>query len=163
MNFIEDNFSAFLEWMLFIPSNFQIQPVFRIRSVDDVIEAAILVFVLVLPMGVIFLCARWMKKYNLGLPASVLLAFLILSLALGMIGLILSIPRLSYSISDTFPIICVGSPVFNLVLSVIIALGHRLRNHRPIAGALLLFVAGLLFAYVFFTTVTVFLWHLMVT
>ena len=163
LNFIRDNFSAFVEVMLLIPSRFQIWSVFRIRSASDVIEAVVLVFALALPVGVIFLCDRWMKKYKLGFRASVLLAFLVLSLALALPGLLLSIPRLPYSMTDTFPIVCVGSPVFILVLSVIASLSSRLRNHNPAAGILLLIGAGLLFAYILFTTLTVFLLRLLIT
>ncbi len=154
VNFIRDNFSAFLEWMLGIPANFQI------RSVNEVGEAAFLIFVLVLPLGVMFLCDRLMKKHKPGFIGGVLLTFLVLSLALGLMGFLLSIPRLSSSVYDTFPVLCVGSPVFNLILSVIASFGSRLRNHHPIAGILLLLGAGLLFAYIFFTTFIVFLWPL---
>lgn len=151
INTLKDEFSAFVEVMLIIPSRFQI------RYVNDVSEVVILIFILAVPMGVIFLCARLMKKYNLGFSDSVLLAFLVLSLTLGLSGLILSIPRLDLISSSPFLIIGIGSPVFNLVLGVIASLGHRLRNGHSKAGILLLFVSGLLFAYVLFTTITVFI------
>ena len=157
ISFINDNFSAFVEVMFIIPSRFQI------RYVNDVGEVALLVFALALPLGVIFLCVRLMNKYNLRFTASVLLAFLVLSLTLGLTGFLLSIPRLPSSMSDTFPIVCVGSPVFNLILSVIASFGSRMRNHHPIVGILLLLGAGFLFAYVFFTTFIVFLLHLTIT
>ena len=153
INFIKDNFSAFVEWMLAIPSEIQIQYV-------DVGEAAVLVFILVLPVGVIFLCDWLMKKHKPGFVGGVLLTFLVLSLTLGLTGFLLSIPRLFESVNYTFPIVCVGSPVFNLVLSVIVSFGSRLRNHHPIAGVLLLLGAGLPFAHIFFTTFIVFLWPL---
>ena len=153
VNFIKDNFSAFLEWMLFIPSEIQIQSV-------DVGEAAVLVLILVLPLGVIFLCDWLMKKHKPGFVGGVLLTFLVLSLTLGLTGFLLSIPRLSSSVYDTFPLLCIGSPVFNLIPSVIVSFGSRLRNHHPIAGILLLLGAGLSFAYIFFTTFIVFLWPL---
>ena len=136
--------------MLFIPSRFQI------RYVNDAGEAAVLVIVLGLAVGVVFLSARLMKKYRLGFPASVLLTFLVLSLTLGLIGFLLGISRLSSSLYTTFPVLCIGSPVFNLTLSVIVAWGHRLRNHRPITGTLLLGSTGLLFAYILFTTFILF-------
>ena len=145
--FIKDNFSAFLEVMWFIPSEIQIR---------DWYEAALLVFILVVALGVIFLCDRLLKKYNPGFATGALLVFLLLSLTLGLTGLILSIPRLPSSMYNTFPVLCIGSPVFNLVLGVVASLGHRLRNHRPIAGTLLLCGAGFLFAWVLFTTFILF-------
>jgi hypothetical protein len=149
INFIKDKFSAFVELMIFIPSELQI-------SSTGVSELAVLVFILVVALAAIFLSARWMKKYNPGLAGSVLLAFLILSLTLGLTGFLLSIPQLSVSASDTFLVLCIGSPVFNLILGVMAALGNRLRNNRPIAGALLLCATGFLFAYVLFTTFILF-------
>jgi len=147
INLIRDNFSAFVNAMLIIPSELQVQ---------SVGEAAVLVIILVVALAAIFLSARWMKKHNLGFTASILLTFLVLSLTLGLTGFLLSIPRLSSSVYDTFPVFCIGSPVFNLVLSVIASLGHRLRNNHAKAGTLLLFGVGLLFAYVLFTTFIVF-------
>jgi predicted MFS family arabinose efflux permease len=147
MNLIKDNFSAFVEVMLYIPSRFQIW---------YVSEVVILVFILSLALGVIFLCARLIKKYNLGFAASVLLTFLVLSLTLGLTGFFLSIPQLFRSVSDTFLVVGIGSPVFNLGLSVVASLGNRLRNNYPIAGTLLFCGVGLLFAYVLFTTFTLF-------
>ena len=149
MNLIKDNFSAFVQAMLFIPSEFQIQSV-------GVGEAAVLVFILVVALAAIFLSARWMKKHNLGFTASVLLTFLVLSLTLGLTGFLLSIPRLSSSVYDTFPVLCIGSPVFNLVLSVIASLGHRLRSNHPIAGTLILYGVGFLFAWILFSTFIMF-------
>ena len=157
INFITDNFSAFVEAMFIIPSRFQI------RYVNDVSEAAVLIFILAVAVGVVFLCARLMNKYNLRFAASVLLAFLVLSLTLGLTGFLLSIPRLSASAFDTFLVVCIGSPVFNLALGMMAALGNRLRNHHPIAGAVLLFGVGILFAYVLFTTFIVFLLRLVIT
>ena len=151
INLIKDNFSAFVEVTFFIiPSRFQIW------YINEVSEVVILVFILSSALAVIFLCDRLMKKYNLGFTASVLFAFLILSLTLGLTGFLLSIPQLSVSASDTFLVLCIGSPVFNLILSVMAALGNRLRNNHPIAGALLLCATGFLFAYVFFTTFILF-------
>lgn len=149
INLIKGNFSAFVEVMLFIPSELQIQYV-------GVGEAAVLVFILIVALAAIFLSARLMKKHNPGFTASVLLTFLVLSLTLGLTGFILSIPRLSSSVYNTFPVLCIGSPVFTLVLSVIASWGHRLRSNKPIAGTLVLFGAGLLFAYVLFTTFILF-------
>lgn len=150
IDLVKNNFSTFVEVMFFMPSRVQI------RYVNDVSEVVILVFILAVPVGVIFLCARLMKKYNLGFSASVLVAFLVLSLTLGLTGLLLSIPRLDLISSSPFLIVGIGSPVFNFVLGVIASLGHRLRNGHSKAGMLLLFVAGLIFAYVLFTTLTVF-------
>jgi len=147
MNFIKDNFSAFVEVMSFIPSEFQIW---------HASEVAILVLILMFALAVIFLCNRWMKKYKLGITASVLLTFLVLSLTLGLTGFFFSIPRLFANMFDSFLVVCIGSPVFNLVLGVFASLGHRLRNNHPIAGTILLFGTGLLFAYVLFTTFIVF-------
>src|SRR3990172_6845624 len=149
MNLIKDNFSAFVELMLFIPSEFQIQSV-------GVGEAAVSVFILVVALAAIFLSARWMKKHNLGFTASVLLTFLVLSLTLGLMGFFLSILRLDLITSAPFLIVGIGSPAFTLVLSVIASLGHRLRNKHAKAGTLLLFGVGFLFAYVLFTTFIVF-------
>jgi len=98
MNLIKDNFSAFVELMLFIPSESQIQSV-------GVGEAAVLVFILVVALGVIFLTARWMKKHNPGFTASVLLTFLVLSLTLGLMGFFLSILRLDLITSAPFLIV----------------------------------------------------------
>jgi len=145
IDLIKDKFSAFVELMLFIPSEIQIQSV-------GVGEAAVLVFSLVMAVAAIFLSARWMRKRNLAFTASVLLTFLVLSLTLGLTGFLVSIPRLSVSVFDTFIVVCIGSPVFNLVLGVITSFGSRLRNNHPIAGTLLLFGVGILFAYVLFTT-----------
>ena len=150
INLIRDNFSAFIEVMLFIPFRFQI------RYVNDAGEVAVLVVVLGLAVGVVFLSARWMEKYSLGFTASVLLTFLVLSLTLGLTGFLFSIPRLSSSLYDTFPILCIGSPVFNFVLGVIASLAHRLRSNQPIVGTLLLCGTGFVFAYVLFTTLVVF-------
>jgi len=143
MNFVKDNFSAFVEAMFFIPSEMQI-------LYWD--EAAGLVFFLLVALGVIFLSARLIKKYNLGFPSGVLLTFLVLSLTLGLTGFLVSIPRLSVSVLDPFMVICIGSPVFNLVPGVLTSFGSRLRNNHPIAGRILLFGAGILFAYILFTT-----------
>lgn len=153
MNFIKDKFSAFVELMLFIPSEIQIHSV-------GVGEAVVLVFILVVALAAIFLPARWMRKHNLGSTASILLTFLVLSLVLGLTGLLLSIPRLSSSMYDTFPVLCIGSPVFNLVLGAIAALGHRLRSNQPIAGTLLLCGAGFVFAYLLFITIIMFAFRL---
>ena len=154
INFITDNFSAFVEVMFIIPSRFQI------RYVNDVSEAAVLIFILAVAVGVVFLCARLMNKYNLRFAASVLLAFLALSLTLGLTGFLLSIPRLFRYVSNEFLIVGIGSPVFDLVLGVMAALGNRLRNHHPIAGALALCGVGFLFAYVLFTTFIMFVLRL---
>jgi hypothetical protein len=151
ISLIKDNFSTFVEVMFFIPTRFKVW---------YWSEAVVLIIILAVAVGVIFLSDRLMRKYSLGFPASVLLTFLVLSLTLGLTGFFLSIPRLFESVNYTFPIVCVGSPVFNLILSVIASFGSRLRNHRPIAGILLLLVAGLLFAYIFFSTFIVFLWPL---
>jgi hypothetical protein len=153
MNFIKDNFSAFVEAMFFIPSEIQIQYV-------GVGGVAVLVFVLVVALAAIFLAARRMRKHNLRFTASVLFTFLVLSLTLGLTGFFLSIPRLRDGVSYTFPIVCIGSPVFNLVLGVVASWGHRLRNNRPLAGTFLLFGAGILFAYVLFTTILLFAFRL---
>jgi len=156
MNLIKDNFSAFVELMFFIPSEIQIQSV-------DVGEAAVLVFILVVALGVIFLCARLMKKYNPGFAASILLAFLLLSLTLGLTGFLLSIPRLDLNPTDTFLVVCIGSPVFNLILGVMASLGHRLRHNHPIAGTLLLCGAGVLFAWVLLITIILFALRIFIT
>ena len=147
MNFIKDNFSAFVEVMFFIPTRFQIWYWH---------EATLLVFILAVALGVIFLCDWLMKKYNLGIAASVLLTFLVLSLPLGVTGFLLSIPRLSVSAFNTFLVVWIGSPVFNLILSVMASLGNRLRNNHPMAGTLLLYGAGFLFAWVLLTTFILF-------
>ena len=147
INLIRDNFSAFIEVMLFIPSRIQVW---------YFSEAIMLAVILSVALGVVFLSARWMKKYSLGFAASVLLAFLVLSLTLGLTGLLLSIPRLDLISSSPFLIVGIGSPVFNLVLGVVASLGHRLRSNQPIAGTLLLCGTGFVFAYVLFTTFVVF-------
>jgi hypothetical protein len=151
VEFIKDKFSTFVEEMFFIPSEFQIW---------YWSEVAVLVFILVLALGVIFLCDRWMKIYKLRFAASVLLTFLVLSLTLGLTGFLVSIPRLSVSVFDTFMVVCIGSPIFNLVLGVIASFGSRLRNNHPIPGALLLFGAGFVFGYVLFTTFILFVLRL---
>ncbi len=153
INIIGDNFSAFMEAMPAISSRFQI------RYVNDVGEAAALVFILAVAMGVVFLCARLMRKYDLGFPASVLVAFLILSLTLGLTGFLLSIPQWS-GVSDTFLVVCIGSPVINLGLGVMASLSNRLRNNHPIAGTLALCGVGFLFAYVLFVTFILFILRL---
>ena len=149
INFIRDNFSTFVEVMFFIPTRFKVW---------YWSEAVVLIIILAVAVGVIFLSDRLMRKYSLGFPASVLLTFLVLSLTLGLTGFFLSIPRLFRYVSNEFLIVGIGSPVFNLALGVMAALGNRLRNNHLIAGILLLLVAGLLFAYIFFTTFIVFLW-----
>ena len=147
INLIKDNFSTFVEVMFFIPTRFKVW---------YWSEAVVLIIILAVAVGVIFLCDRLMRKYSFEFPASVLLAFFVLSLTLGMTGVLLSIPRLFVYVSEPFLLICIGSPVFNLVLGVFAALGHRLRNNHPIAGTLLLCGVGLLFAYLLFTTLAVF-------
>ncbi len=144
---IKDHFSAFVETMLFISSELQIWNWY---------EAALLVIIMGVALGVIFLCDRLMRKYNLGFPASVLLAFLILSLSLGLTGILLSIPRLSVSAFDTCLVVFIGSPVFNIALGVMASWGNRLRVNHLIAGTLLLCGAGFLFAWVLITTLIVF-------
>lgn len=146
---VKDNFSAFEEVMFVISSRFQI------RYINDVGEVAVLIFILAVAVGVVFLSARLMKKYKTGFPASVLLAFLILSLTLGLTGFLLSIPQLSGA-SDTFLVVCIGSPLFNLVLGVMASLGNRLRNDHPVAGALAISGVGFLFAYNLFATFILF-------
>jgi len=147
INLIKENFSTFVEVMVFIPSRFQIW---------YWEEAAVLVFILAFALGVVFLCDRLIKKYDLGFTTSILFTFLVLSLTLGLTGFFLSIPRLNLNPSAPFLIVGIGSPAFTLVLSVIASLGHRLRNNHAKAGTLLLFGVGLLFAYVLFTTFIVF-------
>lgn len=147
INFIKDHFSAFIEVMLLIPSEFQI------RYVSEVV---VLVLILALGLAAIFLCDRLMTKYNLGFAASVLLSFLILSLTLGLMGFFMSIPRLFVNVSDTFLVVCVGSPIFNLALGVVTSLGNRLPNYYPKAGVLLLCGGGFLFAWILLITFSVY-------
>lgn len=135
--------------MLVISNRFQIQ------YVNDVGEAAILVFILAVAVGVVFLSTRLMRKYNTGFSASVLLEFLVLSLTLVLTGFVLSIPQLSGA-SDTFPILCIGSPVFTLALGVMASIGSRLQDNHPLAGRLTLFVTGFLFAYILFVAFILF-------
>lgn len=148
INLIKENFFTFVEVMFFIPSRFQIWYWH---------EAALLVFILALALGVVFLCDRLMKKYNLEFIASALLTFLVLSLTLGLTGFFLSIPRLDLNPSAPFLIVGIGSPVFNLILGVVATLGNRLRNNHPIAGTLILYGVGFPFAYLLFTTFAVFI------
>src|SRR3972149_684263 len=133
ISLIKDNFSAFVEVMFFIPTRFKVW---------YWSEAVVLIIILAVAVGVIFLSDRLMRKYSLGFPASVLLTFLVLSLTLGLTGFFLSIPRLFRYVSNEFLIVGIGSPVFNLALGVMAALGNRLRNNHLIAGILLLLVAG---------------------
>jgi hypothetical protein len=127
ITFVKEKFSAFIEAMLVISNRFQIQ------YVNDVGEAAILVFILAVAVGVVFLSTRLMRKYNTGFSASVLLEFLVLSLTLVLTGFVLSIPQLSGA-SDTFPILCIGSPVFTLALGVMASIGSRLRTIIHLRG-----------------------------
>lgn len=150
INIVKDNFSAFIEAMFVISSRFQI------RYINDVGEVVVLIFILAVAVGVVFLSARLMKKYKTGFPAGVLLAFVVLSLTLGLTGFLLSIPRLFRYVSNEFLIVGIGSPVFNLALGVMTALGNRLRNTHLIAGTLALCVTGFLFAYLLFVTFIVF-------
>lgn len=144
----KDKFSVFLEAILFIPSALQIW---------HVSEVVVLVFILVLALSAVFLCARLMAKYSLGFTAGVWLAFSIMSLILGLIGCFLSIPQLyARSTVDTFMVVCMGSPVFTLFLGVLTSLGSRVRNNYPKAGMLLLYGAGFLFAWVLLTTFILF-------
>src|SRR3989304_3412364 len=108
MNFIKDNFSAFVNAMLIIPSELQVQ---------SVGEAAVLVIILVVALAAIFLSARWMKKHNLGFTASVLLTFLVLSLTLGLMGFFLSILRLDLITSAPFFIFGIGFASFTPLLT----------------------------------------------
>ena|SRR3990172_6603385 len=147
INLIKENFSTFVEVMVFIPSRFQIW---------YWEEAAVLVFILAFALGVVFLCDRLIKKYDLGFTTSILFTFLVLSLTLGLTGFFLSIPRLNLNPSAPFLIVGIGSPVFNLILGVVATLGNRLRNHHPIAGTLILYGVGFPFAYLLFTTFAVF-------
>ena len=147
MNFLIGYFSVFFEVMFFMPTQFQVW---------YWSEAALLVFILVVALGVIFLCDRLVKKYNLRFAASVLLTFLVLSLTLGLTGFIVSIPRLDLKPLVPFLIVGLGSPVFNIVLGVVAALGNRLSQNHPKASAFILFGVGLLFAYVLLTTFAVF-------
>ncbi|HLE15904.1 MAG TPA: hypothetical protein VI776_14235 [Anaerolineales bacterium] len=146
-NFILDNFYTFFRVMLLIPSKIQSW------QGDDV---ALAVFFLILAMPVIFLCDRLMKKYDLGFAANVLLAFLVLSLAEGLMGLIMSIPRLLVSASRPFLVLGIGTPVINIALGVIASLGNRLRKKYPKAGAFLLCGVGFPFAWVLATTFVLF-------
>jgi hypothetical protein len=147
---VKDNFSAFIEAMFVISSRFQI------RYVNDVGEVTVLVVILAVALGVVFLSARLMKKYKTGFSAGVLLAFLALSLTLGLTGFLLSIPRLFRYVSNEFLIVGIGSPLFNLALGVMTALGNRLRKNHPMAGTLALCGVGFLFAYLLFVTFIVF-------
>jgi hypothetical protein len=147
MDFLIGHFSVFFEVMFFIPTRFQIW---------YWSEAALLGLILAVALGVIFLCNWLMKKYNLGLTASVTLTFLILSLTLGLTGFLLSIPRLDLNLLAPFLIVSLGSPVFNILLGVVATLGNRLSRNHPKAGTLLLVGVGTLFAYVLLTTFAVF-------
>ena len=154
LDIIKDHFSAFVEAMLFISSELQIWNWY---------EAALLVIILGVALGVIFLCDHLMRKYNLGFPASVLLAFLILSLSLGLTGILLSIPRFSVSAFDTFLVVFIGSPVFNIALGVMASWGSRLRKINPIAGTLILCGAGFLFSWILLTTFIMFVFRVVTT
>lgn len=147
MDFPLGYFSAFFRIMFFAPTRFKVW---------YWSEGVLLISILVAALGVIFLCAWLMKKYRPGFAASVLLTFLVLSLTLGLTGIIMSIPRLDLRPAIPFLIVGLGSPIFNIVLGVIVALGDRLSRRHPKGGALLLFGAGILFAYVLLTTVAVF-------
>ena len=72
----------------------------------------------------------------------------------------MSIPRLSVSALDTFMVICIGSPTFNVVLGVIASFGSRFRNNHPTPGTLLLFGAGFVFGYILFTIFILFVLRL---
>ncbi|NOH03497.1 MAG: hypothetical protein HND47_16805 [Chloroflexi bacterium] len=154
INLIRDNFSAFVEAMLFMPSELQIWHWY---------EAAVLAVILALAVGVIFLCDWLMKKYKTGFPSSVLLAFLVLSLPIILTGFLLSILRLDLISSDPFLVVGIGSPVFNLVLGVMASLGNRLRKNHRITGTILLLGTGFLFAWVLFTTFILFVLRLVIS
>lgn len=147
MDFLMGYFFVFFEVMIFVPTRFKVW---------YWSEGVLLISILVAALGAIFLCHWLMKKYHLGFAAGVLLTFLLLSLTLGLTGLFVSIPRLDLNPTIPFLIVGLGSPVFNIVLGVIVALGNRLSRSHPKPGALLLFGAGILFAYVLLTTVAVF-------
>jgi len=136
MDFLIGYFSVFFEVMFFIPTRFKVWYWH---------EAALLGLILAVALGVIFLCNWLMKKYNLGFTASVLLTFLILS-----------IPRLDLNPSIPFLIVGLGSPVLNIALSLVAALGNRWSQNYPKAGTLFLFGVGILFANVLLTTFAVF-------
>jgi len=100
------------------------------------------------------------KKSDLGFAASALRTFLVLSLVVGLTGVFMSITALGRNPSGPFLIVAIGSPVFNIVLSVIATMGNRLRVNSPKAGALLLIGVGFLFAWVLVTTFAVFVFGL---
>src|SRR3990172_3667064 len=147
MDFLLGYFSVFFEVMFFIPTRLKVWYWH---------EAALLGLILAVALGVIFLCNWLMKKYNLGFTASVLLTFLILSLTLGLTGVLLSIPRLDLNPSIPFLIVGLGSPVLNIALSLVAALGNRWSQNYPKAGTLFLFGVGILFSNVLLTTFAVF-------
>jgi hypothetical protein len=115
---------------------------------------ALSAFILILAISLIFLCDRLVKKYALGFAAGVILTFFVLSLAVGLIGLLMSLMSISRlgSASGTFLTVCSGSAVINIVLSLIAAMGNRLKNKSPKAWAALLCGVGFLYAWSLATT-----------
>jgi hypothetical protein len=101
---------------------------------------------LIVGTAMIFLCARLVKKYDLEFILSVILTTLILSLTVGLIGLFMSISSLGNAFYP-FLIIGCGSPILNIVLSMLVVRGNRLQNNTPKAGLLWLCGVGLLFAW----------------
>jgi len=120
---------------------------------------ALLALFLILAVSLIFLCDWLVRKFNLGFAAGVILTLLILSLAVGLTGLFMSIPSLGNA-AGPFLIVGSGSPVFNIVLSVIASLGNRLKKKYPKAGGAILCGVGFLFASALATTFVVFFYAL---
>lgn len=154
MNFVREQLSAYVEVMVFAATRL------RLRHWS---EAAVIGLILIVALGVIFLCDRWMKNYRLRFAAGAVLSSLVLSLAVGVMGLLLSLPRLFSAVRDTFPVVCIGSPAFILTLGLLISFGSRLRHRRPLSGLAILLGAWLLSAYIFFATFIVFFRYLVVS
>ncbi|HSF82816.1 MAG TPA: hypothetical protein VLA49_16395 [Anaerolineales bacterium] len=146
-NFFLDNFYTFCRVMLLVPSKIQSW---------QVEEAALVIFFLILASGVIILCDRLMKRYDLGFATNILVAVGVLCLAVGLTGFMMSVPRLLVSASRPFRVVGIGAPVINFALAAITSMGNRLSKQHSIAGALILGGAGILFGWVLVTTFLLF-------
>ena len=160
LNLIMESFSDYF-WVMFQVPSILILSERGGRGGRLVISA----FLLILAISLIFLCDRLVKKYALGFTAGVILRFFLLSLTVGLIGMLMglmSISRLEGA-SGTFLAVFLGSAVINIVLSLVAAMGNRLKNKSPTAGAALLCGVGFLYAWSLATTFLAFVGRLAAT
>jgi hypothetical protein len=123
------------------------------------IGIVILTFSLILAIAITFLCNRWVQKRNLEFIPGVILTALVLTLTIGVVGLVMSLSSLANALYP-FIIVGCGSSVLNIVLGVLVVSAGRLKARSPKAGTILLGGVALLFALALAATPLIFFYAL---